>query len=295
MRNLITFFILNLLCQSLTVNADELKVTFLGTGTPVPSIERFGSSTLIEHKGKYFLFDVGRGATIRLSQIGMYPSDIDNVFLTHLHSDHITGFDDFWITGGIWQRANTLNVYGPDGTKSFVEHTQAAFSLDAFYREKQSSLNLKGLEVNVTEIKEGLIYDEDGLKVTAFRVDHGAVEHAYGYRIDSDRHSVLLSGDTTHSENLIANSRELDLLIHEVSVIEPKLLQSNPKLKSISKYHTSLQQLHKLVEKVNPNKTVLNHLLLIGADETELSHLLETQFQDQSIDVGQDLMTIHLR
>ena len=89
-------------------HADYAEIFLLGTGTPQPSINRFGSATLVSAGGKYFLFDVGRGATIRLQQIGITPDLIEQVFLTHLHSDHVSGLDDLWITGWVWQRENRL-------------------------------------------------------------------------------------------------------------------------------------------------------------------------------------------
>src|SRR5262249_16879241 len=76
-----------------------ITVTLLGTGTPDPRIERFGPSTLVEAGGKRLLFDVGRGATMRLQQIGVSLGRLTAVFLTHYHSDHTNGIPDLWLTG----------------------------------------------------------------------------------------------------------------------------------------------------------------------------------------------------
>jgi ribonuclease Z len=80
-------------------HAQEIKVTLLGTGTPVPAMNRFGPSILIEAGGQKVLFDAGRGAMQRLAQLKVRWQDIDGVFLTHLHSDHVVGFPDLWLTG----------------------------------------------------------------------------------------------------------------------------------------------------------------------------------------------------
>ena len=77
----------------------DFKVTLLGTGSPVISSERFSNSTLVEVAGQNLLFDVGRGSTIRLNQMGVSPGMIDKMFITHLHHDHTMGFDDLLITG----------------------------------------------------------------------------------------------------------------------------------------------------------------------------------------------------
>ena len=96
--------VLMLLFSINTARAGYMEVTLLGTGTPKPSIDRFGPSTLIEANGRYFIFDSGRGVSIRLQQAGVALSKIENIFLTHLHSDHISGLSDLWLTSWIWQR-----------------------------------------------------------------------------------------------------------------------------------------------------------------------------------------------
>jgi ribonuclease Z len=95
-------------------NAEEtLRVTLLGTGTPSPVMNRFGPSTLVEAGGEKFVFDAGRGAMQRLFQLGI--RFMENLFLTHLHSDHVVGLPDLWLTGWILGRTAPLRVWGPMG------------------------------------------------------------------------------------------------------------------------------------------------------------------------------------
>lgn len=283
-----------LLCLfSIQAYASELKVTILGSGTPVPSIERFGSSTLIEYKDKKYLFDVGRGTTIRLSQIGINPSEIDHLFLTHLHSDHITGFADFWLTGWIWQRKEGLNVYGPDGVENFISHTQKTFSKDIAFRKKHTGLLAKGLQLNVKEVQQGIIYKNSDIKITAIKVEHGAVEQAFGYRFDTGNNAILLSGDTTFSENLVKHGENLDLLIHELAVIDQQLIEENPKLKKISQYHSSLHQVKQVIDLLEPELTIFNHLLIIGIEQEMVNMKIQSLFKDKAV-LGYDLQEINL-
>lgn len=275
------------------LHAQELQVTLLGTGTPRPDIDRFGPATLIEYKNKKYLFDVGRGATIRLGQVGIAPSEIDHLFVTHLHSDHITGFADLWLTGWIWQRRQALEVFGPEGVENLVGQIKTAYSKDIAFRQKQTNLRDEGLGLNVETIREGIIFDNEEVTITAIAVEHGAVEEAYAFRFDTAQNSVLISGDTTFSNNLVKHGRNLDLLVHELAVIDPGLLEHNPRLRKVAEYHSSLDQVEKVVEQIQPKQTVLNHLLLIGYDEISVEKDIQARFGDD-VSLGHDLMKIHI-
>ena len=85
-----------------TASAQDIRVTLLGTGTPAPVMNRFGPSILVEAGEQKFLFDAGRGAMQRLTQIRVGWKDVTGVFLTHLHSDHVVGFPDLWLTGWLF-------------------------------------------------------------------------------------------------------------------------------------------------------------------------------------------------
>src|SRR5438046_10202425 len=114
---------------SAAARSDEMRVTLLGTGTPFPNAERFGSAILVEVAGTKLLFDCGRGVVIRLTQAGVSPKEIDGLFLTHLHSDHIVGIPDLWLSGWLLGRSKPLPIWGPQGTSSMAKHLAQAFAL----------------------------------------------------------------------------------------------------------------------------------------------------------------------
>src|SRR6185312_2015928 len=128
---------IGLACRSVRAevpDTDRFRVTLLGTGIPVPQPDRFGPATLVEAGGHVLLFDAGRGATIRLFQLGMPLSRVGPLFLTHFHSDHTVGIPDVWLSGwlgGPWARRITpFEVIGPTGTKELMANLERAYAAD---------------------------------------------------------------------------------------------------------------------------------------------------------------------
>jgi ribonuclease Z len=195
--------------------SDMMQVTMLGTGTPFPNAERFGSAILVEVAGKRLLFDCGRGAVIRLAQAGVSPSEIDGLFLTHLHSDHVVGIPDLVLSGWFLGRDRPLQVWGPSGMRSMEKHLLQAFAFDIRIRKAAPDyLPVKGVEIDAKEVGQGNVYDDGSVRVSAFAVDHGPVKPAFGYRVDYAGHSVVISGDTKFSPNLLSFASGADCLIH---------------------------------------------------------------------------------
>jgi ribonuclease Z len=197
-----------------SVDALKMKITVLGTGTPYPHGDRFGPAVLVEAGGKKLMFDCGRGVVIRLRQAGIRANDIDAVFLTHLHSDHVVGLPDLLLTGWLLGRTEPLRLWAPAGGRKMAGHLVQAFAFDRQIRAHTAKLPPKGAEFEVQEVAAGKVYDDGELRVSAFVVDHGPVKPAFGYRIDYAGHAVIISGDTRFSENLITSARDADCLIH---------------------------------------------------------------------------------
>jgi ribonuclease Z len=285
------FFIVCLLLLSSLVRADFVEVILLGTGTPVPSDERFGPATLVKVGGLNLLFDSGRGATIRLQQAGLTADQVEHVFLTHLHSDHISGLDDVWITGWIWQRTNPLGVWGPEGTSALMSNLHEAYAADISYRSENAGLDKSKTHVKSTDISEGIIFTQNGVTVKAFLVDHAPVKPAFGYRIEFGERVVVISGDTTYSKNLVEHSQDVDLLIHEITAAPKKLLERNKRLQNVIAYHTTPNQLVDVLSATNPRMTILYHVLLFGITEEQVIKDIVDQYSGE-VKMGADLMKI---
>ena len=277
----------------------------LGTGVPLPSVERFGPATLVEANHQYFLFDCGRGAAQRIWQKKIPLGKVNRLFLTHLHSDHTVGIPDFWLTGwlptGFGQRSSPLFVWGPAGTAEMMKGLREAYSWDIRTRNNERNKVDSGIIVRTAMVKEGIVYDEDGVKVTAFFVDHADfIDSAFGYRVDYNGHSVVISGDTRYSENLIKFSEGTDVLVHEVAIAREDIAKQSSVVRQILSYHTTPSQAGKLFSIVKPRMAVYTHIAMPLIDPsipppTIDDIIKETRkYYSGPLEVGEDLMTIEI-
>src|SRR3954470_16809159 len=246
------------LYASLALAAEsDFRVTLLGTASPSPRPDRFGPSTLVEAGNVKLLIDAGRGVPIRLWQMRVPMGQIDALLITHYHSDHVSGVPDVWLTGWLQppfgQRKTPFHVIGPTGAKALMDNLQRAYPADIKIRLADEKNPPAGIEVKVDEFSaDGVVFEKEGVRVTAFEVDHGEViKPAYGYRIDFRGRSVVISGDTRFSENLIKHASGVDLLIHELGAAKPELLK-NPAMPRIIDHHTTPRDVVKVFDRTRP-------------------------------------------
>jgi ribonuclease Z len=314
---LLVFFIVvpaigrqNGLAQSNTaLSADgeiaDLRVILLGTGGgPSPNAQRFGISTLVIAGTEKLMFDCGRAATIRMGQLGIRLGEVTKLFVTHLHSDHVIGIPDLYLTGWASQgRQTSFQVWGPPGTRDMMEHLQKAFAFDIHIRrDVDEKFPAEGIKMTATDIREGVVYESNGVKVTAFLVDHGPVKPAFGYRVDYRGHSVVMSGDTKPSENLIRFSEGVDLLIHEVGQYKqdpiltgpPNEIVSGPNLQQMTReqmrivaaHHTDGVEAGHVFARVKPRLAIFSH----GGGPATIP--LVRRNYSGPVEIGEDLMTM---
>jgi ribonuclease Z len=265
--------------------SEEMRVTLLGTGTPFPNAERFGSAILVEAASKKLLFDCGRGVVIRLTQAGVNPTDLDGLFLTHLHSDHVVGIPDLWLSGWFLGRSKPLPIWGPPGTRSMAEHLVQAFGFDIRIRQATPDpLPAKGVEIDAKEIEQGEIYNDGLTRVSAFLVDHGTVKPAFGYRIDSVGHSVVISGDTKFCQNLVDFAKGADCLIHAAWSASWKN-PAPPSMRSIA----SAEDAGRVFAIVKPKLAVIYHY----KTEEGLSDAVRKEYNGPFV-IARDLMVVNV-
>ncbi|MFX0107346.1 MAG: MBL fold metallo-hydrolase [Candidatus Hodarchaeota archaeon] len=267
------------------------KVVLLGTGTPNPDPRKAGPSVAVIVDESVYLVDFGPGVVRRAMEAGLRCPQLTLAFLTHLHSDHTVGYPDLIFTPAVMNRNGPLNVHGPRGIQSMTDHIFSAYREDI--RER-----IEGLEpavpeayaVNVNEIPDDgtkILFQDDTVSVEAFPVVHGSWP-AFGFKFATPDKTIVISGDTAPSSNLIEKSKNCDILVHEV--YSAVALESRPS--NWKKYHTSVHtstiELADIARQVKPKLLVLYHQLT-GSQTNEGLLSEVTERYDGDIVSGEDL------
>lgn len=287
-----------------------MKLTLLGTGTPIPDPARRGPSQVIEVGDELVLVDAGAGVLHRLLEagygvtggVGRPAKSLRRIAITHLHSDHITGLADLLWCGWImrWWDAPPA-VAGPPGTAELVRRLLHAFEYDIAVRVQGERLKRDWLAPVVEEIEDGWAAQGDGWRLTGFRVDHAPVDEAFGFRLDADGGAVVISGDTRPSENLVRHAHGADLLVHEVywkrggdamraRITDPDQLARR---ETIDSYHTHSEELGAIADRAEARHLVLSHILFRGGTPGDLRADIGPSYRG-GVTVGEDLQQFEL-
>jgi len=257
---------------------DAIVVVTVGTSTPLPG-ERSQTGTAVFVNGYFFMFDVGAGVVQKSENLGLPLTQLDNVFLTHFHSDHMMDLPNIISRSWVMGRINDLQIYGPDSLKSLVDAANSFLNIENKHRVDHHGPEIMDVtkaigipnEFYVAENSSVVVFQKDGITISAFDVNHEPIEPAVGYVIEYNGKKVVISGDTKESPLLEKLAQDCDLLVHEVmlmsfqKMLETELAeagqQRNAKIiHDIQDYHTSTTEVAALAERANVKKLVLNHL-----------------------------------
>jgi ribonuclease Z len=274
----------------------DVKLTLLGTGSPIPDPNRAGPSTLVEAGGHQLLFDAGRGVLMRLAGAGVLPPMLRAVLLTHLHSDHVTDFNDvLTMRWAMSPMPNPLTVIGPPGTTTFVERTTTMLTHDIGYRIAHHDDLNEPPQANTTEVLDGLALDDadTGVRITAFPTDHRPVEPTVGYRIEHGGKVIAIAGDTVPCDGLDRLVDGADVYVQTVIREDLVRMVPNARLQDILDYHSSVQQAAQTAKRAGVGTLVLTHMVpgvAPGAEDDWIA--LAQEHFDGTVVLGHDLLSI---
>ena len=271
-----------------------MQTVILGSGVPFPDPERAGASTLVRSSAGDLLFDCGRAVLMRAAAVGASAAALRAVFLTHLHSDHITDFNDVITTRWIMSlQPNPLPVVGPSGTATLVEATEAMLEPDIRYRITHHDDLTWPPSAEVTECEHGTVLSDGAVTVTAAPTDHAPVRPTVGYRVDDGEASVVIAGDTVPCPGLDELCAGADMLVH--TVIRRDLLEplNVPRLNDVFDYHSTVEDAAQTAARGGVGTLVLTHLVPAPRPEAEQewSDRARAHF-DGTVVVARDLVTL---
>ena len=275
-----------------------MELTLLGTGCPKVDYKRFGPANLISTKMTNILVDCGSGITQRLDQIKISTADIDALFLTHLHSDHVIDLYQLIISSWHSYRIKPWKVYGPKGTKKFVSKIMNAWQEERMQRIKyENRSSTKAFNIIVKEFSTSGIINIKDLKIKYFEVDHKPVPFAFGFCFLKDNKKLTISGDTRPCENVMKFGQLSDVLLHEV-FIEDEIKETNKMrtlktLHNVKDYHTPSSIVGKIASLTRCKKLVLTHLVPTKFNEKKLKKIVKKDFGKDPI-IGRDLLKIKI-
>ncbi|HKJ25772.1 MAG TPA: MBL fold metallo-hydrolase [Myxococcota bacterium] len=258
-----------------------LTAVLCGSSGPLPHATRAGPCVAVGAGGRWFVVDVGRGSANRAALLGLDLSRVAGVLLTHFHSDHIQELGEWNLQTWVAGRAAPLRVFGPPGVDGVVAGFEQAYALDAGYRTLHHGADLLPPDVGRMEAHaldgpaagagQQVVLDEDGLRITAFAVNHDPVRPAYGYRFDFGGRSVVVSGDTARDPRVREAARGADVLFHEAQanhivarIGAAAAAAGRPRIAKIMSdipdYHTSPVEAAELANEAGVKLLVLYHL-----------------------------------
>ncbi|WP_443237215.1 MBL fold metallo-hydrolase [Streptomyces sp. 4N124] len=319
-----------------------LSLTLLGTnGGPPPLATRYGISSALVVNGRTYVVDCGRGAVTQFLRAGLSMPSLAGIFLTHLHADHIVDYYAFPMlaagAAGTQGFQNGIDVYGPGaagmastvtgapgplpGTVEMTRLAGQAYAASAtFFMTEHAGIDPATL-LNVHDLapppavgasaartaptmRPFTVMENDDVRITAVLVPHGAVFPAYAYRFDTDHGSVVFSGDTAPTPNIVTLARDADVLVHET--VYPAGLASLGLPQSLIDHildsHTDVAQLGHIAAQAGARTLVATHLgpgQESAVSDSTWRGLLHHSARDADYDgrmlLGSDLMRVAVR
>ena len=260
------------------LEGEDMKLVTVGTSSPLPS-DRVQSCNAVIVNGKFFIFDIGQGAASKIEQLHLPMARVSAVFISHWHTDHFLDLPH--LMNRSWQmgRNYSLPVYGPPPVDSILENISGLLVEDWKVREAHHGIEFMDPSIagavpyliDIGTTGSTVVYNNDGIKITAFAVDHHPVNPSLGFRIEYQGKVLVISGDTKKSESLIQYAHDADILVHEAMqkdfIARARVIQENNGrtrfskiLEDILEYHSSPEDAATVAQAAGVKKLILSHL-----------------------------------
>ena len=254
---------------------DGLKITLCGTSSPIPAPGRAQACVAVETPEHLYIIDAGSGSAATANLSGVPMEKLRGILITHFHSDHISDIGDFNLNSWVAGRPEPLQIIGPTGVERIVDGFNMAYELDRGYRVAHHGAELLNPELGTLQSKtiaEGVIVDQDGLRITAFEVSHPPIEPAFGYRLDYGDRTVVISGDSLVTGKIVEISNGADLVLHDAMSLQlvrgaagMARTTGNTRLatvlQDIQDYHATTEDLNRLSSEAEIGQLALYHLV----------------------------------
>jgi ribonuclease BN (tRNA processing enzyme) len=268
----------------------------LGTRVgPLPTARQAQSSNLLIVNGTFYLIDAGDGAARRLAKAGIKFTDVGVIFITHVHSDHVSGLGTLMTAERQYGRHDPINVYGPYGVETIVAAIIQYFTPDAELRWDEGLRSSMQVMFRGHDVAPGLVYQDANIKVTAAENTHyhltpanpGYAKHkSYAYRFETPDKVIVFTGDTGPSQSVERLAEGADMLVSEVLVVDDQvavwkrngawdklpLERQLGVVKHLNEEHLSPDEVGKLASRAHVKSVVLTHLILTGNDDADMHH-----------------------
>lgn len=278
------------------------RLILLGTGGgPTPKPNRAAPSQVIIVNGDAYVIDCGNGVARQMVLAGVPVSSLRNIFITHQHSDHNADYGNLVWLSWATTLATKVGTYGPPPLKEMTRLFLEMNDYDIRTRmADEGRPPLKDLIAAHEIAGDGPVMQDKNVKVTAALVEHPLVKPAFAYRFDCPDRSIVISGDTRPSENLVRLAKGADVLVHEVmylpaieQVIAREANATTLRAHLIAS-HTSTEDVGRIATEAGVKTLVLSHLVPGGLPiipDQVWYDAVRPHFQGKLV-VGRDLMEL---